>query len=150
MRKWLRRRQAALALLLALASIGLNVYLLQQLRHPERWAEPAVRRLLAGITGGDDVVEYTVRIPRGTPLALDVPVQERFTSGVDTVIPVRTRVRIPFETPLGTRSVVVPLRADIPLRTRLPLDIRHTFRLRTQTTQEIAIPIQIRLGDVLK
>lgn len=145
----LRRLVAPAALALAALSVGLNLYLLAQLRNPERWAMPAVERALGPLLGDDGVVTYTVSIPAGTPLSLDIPVSERFSIGVDTVIPINTTVRVPFDTPVGRRAVTIPIRADIPVRTRLPLDVRHTFQLRTRTTSEIQVPIQIRLRDLL-
>ena len=95
------------------------------------------------------MLSYDVNIPRGTALALDLPIDERFSVAVDTVIPLNTTVRVPIRGPLGVARVAVPIRADIPLRTRLPLHIRHTFRLRTETTQPITIPIRLRLDDLL-
>lgn len=145
----LRRFVAPVALGLAGASLALNLYLLAQLRNPERWALPAVERALAPLMGEDGVLTYTVSIPEGTPLSLDVPVRERFAIAVDTVIPINTTVRVPFDTPVGRRAITLPIRTDIPLRTTLPLDVRHTFRLRTRTTSEIQIPVQIRLRDLL-
>lgn len=144
-----RRLLAPAALALACVSLALNLYLLAQLRSPERWALPAVERALGPLLGDDGVVTYTVSIPAGTPLSLDIPVSERFSIAVDTVIPINTTVRVPFDTPVGRRAVALPIRADIPVRTRLPLDVRHTFRLRTRTTSEIRVPVQIRLSDLL-
>lgn len=143
-RAWL----APAALAIALLSLGANAYLLAQLRDPERWAAPALRRWAEGFDPGDAAIRYTVRIPAGTPLRLDIPVDERFSIAVDTVIPINTRVRVPIRTPFGAQSVVLPIRADVPLRTRLPLQVRHTFRLRTRTQQEIAVPLQIQLDEL--
>jgi hypothetical protein len=44
--------------------------------------------------------------------------------------------------------VNVPVQANVPLRGALPLQIRHTFQLRTQTSSEIVIPLEIRLRDL--
>lgn len=149
MRAAVGRFVAPAALAVALISIALNLYLLRQLAQPERWARPAIERALAPLAGDDGTITHTVTIPAGTPLNLDVPVSERFSIAVDTVIPINTTVRVPFDTPLGRRSVTLPIRTDVPLRTTLPLDIRHTFRLRTQTARDIDIPVEIRLGDLL-
>lgn len=137
------------ALVLALASLGLNLYLLGQLRAPERWAVPALERALAPLAGADGVITHTVRIPAGTPLSLDIPVDERFAIAVDTVLPINTTVRVPIDTPFGRRAVTIPIRASVPLRSTLPLHVRHTFRLRTRTSRDIDIPIRIRVGDLL-
>jgi hypothetical protein len=141
---------APLALALAAISILLNCYLLFQLAHPERLVEPIVADLTRDLVDEQGVISYDLRIPQGTPLALDLPIDERFSVAVDTVIPLNTTVRVPIRGPLGVARVAVPIRADIPLRTRLPLHIRHTFRLRTETTQPITIPIRLRVEDLLR
>jgi hypothetical protein len=135
---------APAALLLAALSLGLNLYLLAQLRTPERWALPAAIRVLESVLEPDGSFRYTVRIPAGTPIELDVPVDERVQIRVDTVIPLRTRVRVPVRTPAGTYSATIPIVADIPVRTVLPLHFRHTFRLRTHTPRDLEVPVEIR------
>ena len=148
---WLGRPWVApAALALALASLALNGVLLWQLRHPERWVTPVVTSLAGRLGDGSGVIRYEVSIPAGTPLELDIPINERFGVAVDTVIPLNTTVRVPIRGPLGTAYVNVPIRANVPLRTRLPLHIRHTFQLRTRTSQEIRVPVELRLDELLK
>lgn len=139
---------APVALGVALLSLALNLYLVDRLRRPERWAVPAAARALEGVLASDATVRYTVRLPAGTPLELDIPVNERFSIQLDTVIPIRTTVRVPIRTPVGTYGASVPIRANVPLRGVLPLHVRHTFELRTRTSQELAIPLEIRLRDL--
>ncbi|CAN5894114.1 hypothetical protein BH23GEM7_BH23GEM7_17670 [soil metagenome] len=142
------RIMAAAALAVALLSLAGNFYLLRQLQRPERWARPALQRLAEQITAEDARIRYEVRLPPGTPLQLDIPVNERFVVQVDTMIPIDTNVRLPIRSPLGNYSVNVPVQANVPLRGALPLQIRHTFQLRTQTSSEIVIPLEIRLRDL--
>lgn len=149
MRAALRRWLAPAALGVALLSLAGNAYLLWQLRNPERWVAPAAARLLDGWLGPEATFRHTVRIPAGTPLRLDIPIDETFRIRVDTVIPINTTVRVPLRGPLGVYNVDLPIRTNVPLRTTLPLRIRHTFDLSTRTSSEIAIPIEIRLGEVL-
>lgn len=139
-RRWL----APAALTIAIISLAANAYLIDQIRHPERWVGPAIERVTGATVDSSGAVAYDVTIPAGTPLAFDIPVAERFVVRVDTVLPIDTRVRVPFDTPFGVRSVVIPIRADVPLRANLPLDIRHTFRLRTSTRQPITIPLRLQ------
>lgn len=141
---WLGAAAAALALL----SLALNLYLLSSFRSPERWAAPLVQRVLRQLADDDARLRYEVRLPAGTPLRLDIPVNERFAIGIDTVIPIRTTILLPIRSPLGNHTVRVPVRANVPLRTRVPLRVHHTFRLRTATRQEIVIPLEIGIRDL--
>lgn len=136
---------APAAFALALASISLNLYLLQRLRHPAALIESVA----PGLLHADGTLRLTVAIPAGTPLRFDVPVDERVSIRVDTTIPVSTRAQLPIRSPLGNYQVSVPVRADVPLRGVLPFRIRHTFRLRTRTSEEISLPVVIKLGDAV-
>ena len=140
-RTWL----AVLALALAAASLAINLVLIWEVRHPARLLGPALSHLAGASLDSAGVLHYDVRIPAGTPLNIDIPVSERFDVAVDTVIPLRTTLRVPIRGPLGVAYVHVPIDAKVPLRTRLPLNIRHTFRLRTKTSEPISVPLQIRL-----
>ncbi len=142
------RPVALVALLIAVVSLLANGFLLWKINHPEDWALPAAADLLRGLAGEGASFTYEVRLPAGTPLSLDLPIDERFTVSVDTVIPIRTEAELPIRSPLGNYTVSVPVRADIPVRTRLPLQIRHTFQLRTRTTDEIVFPLEIRIRDL--
>ena len=144
-RSWL----APAALVLAVVSICINLLLLHRLRNPEAVVAPIVERLTRGLVDADGVIRHDVTLPAGTPLSLDIPVNERFSVAVDTIIPLNTTVQVPIRGPLGVARVPIPIRADIPVRTRLPLHIEHTFRIRTATSAPIVIPLQFRVDDLL-
>ncbi|HET8654405.1 MAG TPA: hypothetical protein VFL93_02640 [Longimicrobiaceae bacterium] len=134
---------APLALAIAALALALNLFLLWEIRHPERLVGPLLQSLPGGSVDSSGVLHYDVRVPAGTPLALDLPIDERFDVAVDTVIPLNTTVRVPIHGPLGVANVKIPIRADVPLHTALPLRIQHTFHLRTKTTQPIEIPLRL-------
>ena len=133
---------ASAALVVALVSIALNLFLLQRLREAQRALAP-VQPLIEQLMGPDRVIRSEVSIPAGTPINLDIPVDERVAVRVDTILPIRARVVIPLRSPLGNYNIPVPIRANVPLRATLPLRIRHTFRLRTSTPEEITVPIEL-------
>jgi hypothetical protein len=86
----------------------------------------------------------SILIPAGTPIEIDLPIDERVRVRVDTVLPINTHVVVPLRSPLGNYDVPIPIRADVPLRADLPIDFRHTVRIRTRTTGEIVLPLEIR------
>lgn len=148
-RSLLHHPMALIALGVALLSLGLNFYLIHQLRNPEQLVAPIVADLTRDLIDEDGVINYEVSIPAGTPIAIDLPIDERFNVSVDTVIPLNTTVRVPIHGPLGVANVRVPIRTDIPLHATLPLHIRHQFQLRTATSETITVPIRIQVAELL-
>jgi hypothetical protein len=139
---------APAALVVACVSLALNAALLWQLRSPERFAAPAAQRVLARLGSSDAVIRYRVRIPAGTPLHFDVPLNQTYRLQLNTRLPIDTRIQVPFRSPLGVHQVTIPIRADLPIRTDLPVHLRDTFRLRTQTQAEYVIPLELPVRDL--
>ena len=137
------RALAATALAVAAVSLVINGLLLVRLQDAERRIAP-YRELLEGMLGETGTVTSEVAIPAGTPIALDVPIDERVSLRVDTTIPINTTVRVPLRSPLGDYTVPVPIRANLPVRATIPVRLQHTFRLRTATASEIVVPLEFR------
>jgi len=139
---------APLALLLAALSLGANGVLLWKLRRPERLMAPAVERVAAGLSRSNEAIKYTVRIPAGTPVSFDVPIDQRYVVKLRTTLPINTDVRVPFNTPFGNRVVSVPVRSTVPIRQDIPVHLVDTFHLRTRTNTEFVVPLEIKLKDL--
>jgi hypothetical protein len=139
---------AVAALGAALLSLGLNAALLWRLRHPERLAAPAVERALERLVAQDARVPYEVRIPAGTPVHFDIPVDHHARIRLNTTFPIDTEITVPLRTPFGTHDVRLPIRTTVPVRTDLPVHLRDTFILRTETQTEIAVPLELRVRDL--
>ena len=139
---------APAALGVALASLALNGVLLWKLRQPERLMAPAVERIAAGLAKSNESIKYTVRIPAGTPVSFDVPIDQRYIIKLRTSLPINTDVRVPFNTPFGDRVISIPVRSNVPLRQDIPVHLVDTFHLRTRTNTEFVVPLEIRLKDL--
>lgn len=139
---------APVALLLAAASLGANGVLLYKLRRPERMLAPALDRVASRLQASSGTIKYTVRIPAGTPVSFDVPIDQSYTIKLRTQIPINTTVRVPVSTPFGNRQVSIPVRTNIPIRQDLPVHLIDTFHLRTRTQAEYVVPLEIKLKDL--
>lgn len=137
-----------MALVLAAASLALNAALLSRLRQPERWAGPAADRVLRRLAEQDARIKYQIRIPAGTPVSFDVPIDEAYTVKLRTSLPIDTQIRVPVRGPLGTANVRVPVKTTIPIRQDIPVQVRDTFRLRTATRTEYVVPLELRVRDL--
>lgn len=136
---------AGAALAVALLSLGLSIFQFLRIREAELQMAP-LRPILEEITTDAGGLRTEVRIPAGTPVQLDIPLDETFRISVDTVISIDTRVTVPLRSPLGNYDIPIPIRADVPVRTVLPLRVREVFRVRTRTPDEIVVPIEMGAG----
>lgn len=139
---------APAALAVAVLSLAANAWLIAQLRAPERAAAPAIDRVLTRLAEQDARFKYEIRVPAGTPLHFDVPIDERYTVKLRTTLPINTDVKLPINTPFGRRTVTVPVRTNIPIRQDVPFHVVDTFRLRTQTRTEYVVPLEVRVRDL--
>jgi hypothetical protein len=139
---------ARAALGVAVVSLALNGWLLYRLSRPERLLMPMLDRAAARLAQGDESLKYRIRIPAGTPVHFDVPIDQTYRLKVDTHLPIDTRVSLPIRTPVGSWNVAVPLKTDLPIHLNLPVHVRDTFRLRTSTRTELTIPLEVRLRDL--
>jgi hypothetical protein len=139
---------APLALLLAAVSLGANGVLLYKLRRPERLLAPALDRVAGRLAASGAAIRYTVRIPAGTPLSFDVPIDQTYVVKLRTSLPINADVRVPISTPFGNRAVTVPVRTTVPIRQDVPVRLTDTFRLRTRTQTEYVVPLEIKLKDL--
>lgn len=138
-----RTRIISLAgLSVAVLSLLLNIYLLSKLREAERMIEPVLPHL-ANITSDQGVLRSEVRVPAGTPLNLDIPIDEQFNVTVDTILPINTRITVPLRSALGNYDIPLPIRADVPIRVVLPIRVRHVFELRSSTSEDLVVPIEV-------
>ena len=139
---------ALIAMVVAAAALGANLYLLWRLRGAESRAVGMALRALDRMAAADARVQYRIRLAAGTPLRLDIPVDERLRVDLNAQLPIDTQVRVPFRSPFGTHQVTVPIKTTVPIRTVVPLHVRHTFRLRTQTRDELVVPLEVRIRDL--
>lgn len=139
---------ALAAVVLAVVAMATSAYLLVRLRGAEERAVRMAATALDRLVEEDARLRYQIRLPAGTPIRLDIPVDERLRVNLNTQLPIDTRVQVPFRSPLGTHQVVIPIKTMVPIRTEVPLRIRHTFRLRTQTEDPLVIPLELRVRDL--
>jgi hypothetical protein len=137
-RSWL----AIGAMAIATLSIILNLVVISRLREAESMLTP-VLPYLEEMVSTDGVLRSEVRIPSGTPINLDIPIDEQFSVSVDTILPINTRITVPLRSALGNYDIPVPIRANVPIRAVLPIRVRHVFQLRSSTPEDLVIPIEV-------
>lgn len=94
----------------------------------------------------EEVVVYDVQINQGVPLKADVPFNQQMDIPIKAVIPIDQEMNLPFKTPAGEIMLNVPIRADFPVDTIVPLDFNQTIKVDTVVQLDTTVPVEIAVS----
>ncbi len=155
------RRLAYVALMvLVLASLALNVFILVQLESARRaaigladWAAQELRPL------EDARIRYTVRISESLPVTTAIPFREslsvpiKTTIPINVVVPIRQQIQVPVEAGFLSFILDIPLDLEVPVNLEVPVDLQvpvaisRTVNISTVVPVSLTVPIEIPLAD---
>lgn len=132
----------------ALVSLGLNLALINTLSEARTQvgvgAQQAARAVgqvrAASIT-------YTVQIDQSLPVSATVPFYRTFRVPVNEVFRIDTVVNVPFQTPLGTFPIAVPLQTSVPISFEVTVPIEAEIPVFTVVPVNLDIPVVIRIRE---
>jgi hypothetical protein len=138
-----------LALVLSLASLALNAYLIYSFMSVR---QTAVEMLDSALIGLESVVEeglyYEYRLEQSFPIAAEVPIQEEMTFPFEGEVPINTTVQVPIDAGvLGTFMFDVPINTSVHVETEIPVQIDETFEVSTTIPVSMTIPIELDGDD---
>lgn len=139
----------SLALLLALLSLALNVYLLYVLSSAQ---QAAVDNIDAAILALEDLsgtgFHYEYQFNQDIPVVADIPIEQEMIVPFEGNLPINTTIQIPIDAGLlGTFAIDVPIDTNVYVNTEVPLHIDQTFTLNTSIPISMTMPIDIGTGD---
>jgi hypothetical protein len=145
----LLRFLVGLALILSLASLALNAYLIYTFMSVR---QTAVEMLDSAILGLEDVVEeglyYEYQFEQSFPFAAEVPIQQEIIFPFEGNFPINTTVRVPIDAGvLGTFMLDVPIDTSVYVETKVPVRIDETFEVSTTIPVSMTIPIELDPDD---
>jgi hypothetical protein len=135
--------------LVALVSLGLNIFIIYTLLDVRRQAAESFARAAEAVSViKDGSIEYTVKIDEEIPIALDVPVQFTVEVPIVETIPVNTTVGVPVEIPLvGTRTISIPILANIPINLTVQVPIDKTIPVDATLPVKFDVPVTLKIAD---
>ncbi|MGB8644183.1 MAG: hypothetical protein WCF84_03035 [Anaerolineae bacterium] len=143
------RLVAYLALVVAVASIGLNVFLLTRLNQARVGAIQALDRVstrlddLAGVS-----VQYTARVKQTLPVSGELPFNQDLVVPISTTIPISVTAHASVNTPLGPLDVPVAVDTSVPINLQIPINISRTVPYSLTIPIDLAVPFEIHLHDL--
>jgi hypothetical protein len=138
-----------LALVISLASLALNAYLIYTFMSAR---QTAVEMLDSAILGLEDLLEegfhYEYQFEQSFPIDAKVPIQEELTFPFEGNFPINTTVQVPIDAGvLGTFNLDVPINTNVYVETEVPIEIDETFEVSTTIPVSMTIPIELDRDD---
>jgi hypothetical protein len=151
--------------IIAIISLGLNIFLLVNLNRGRLIAADALRNAGQSATDlADDTINYTFSVNQVVPIHADIPFNESitvpvnieldevfpvnvvvplsdtFTIPLDATIPVDTIVDVPFNILGQQTEISIPIKADFPVNLLIDVPIQ------TEIPIEAEIPVQLPIN----
>jgi len=134
--------------LVALASLGLNLYIINGLLEARRQVGAAAHAAADGVSKlHTAAIDYAVDYHNTLPISLTVSYQQTMTVPVSVTLPINTSILVPLRTPIGTFPLNFPVITTVPIsfNTTVPLSIAIPISLTVPV--DVAFPIHIAVAD---
>jgi hypothetical protein len=137
------------ALILAILSLALNLFLIQRLNQARTAAIATLDRTSQRLGSLADVsFKQTVRINQSFPVSGELPLHQDFTFPISMTVPVNTSVNVDVNTPLGPVSMPVAVNASVPIKLDVPVTISRTIPYSLTVPLDVQVPVEVRLRDL--
>jgi hypothetical protein len=132
----------------ALVSLGINLALVNALLQARRQVAQAAGAAAAAVQQlQGTAIDYVVPINQTLPVSFTVAYQHVLTVPISMTLPIDTIVTVPFNTPLGSFPVTVPVKTSIPinLSPQIPLDLSVPVSVTVPIS--FSVPIHVAVSD---
>ena len=146
---WAMRLVVAFCLLVSLASLALNVVLIQNLLSVQKTFVDGVDQAIAAIDNASgEAFHYEYRFQQTIPFESDIPFQQDLVIPFKGNIPINTTVQVPIDAgPLGRFTIDVPIDTEFYVDIEVPVHVDQTFHVATEVPVDITFPISISADD---
>ena len=133
---------------IALVSLGINVYLVVSLLQARRQAAQAASTAAAAVEElRDSAIDYVVPIQQSLPVSLTVAYNQTVSVPISLTLPINTNVSVPLDTPLGTFPINVPVNTTIPININPQVPLNLSVPISTSVPISLSVPIHLSLRD---
>jgi type II secretory pathway pseudopilin PulG len=145
----LLRSVVSLVLILAVASLVLNGFLLYSLNNVRQAAMHSLDAALAALEGLESKgLHYAYPFSDTLPIAVEIPVKQEMMIPIQEDFAINTEIKVPIDAGiLGTFVLNVPINTSIPLDVEVPVQISQTVLISTSLPLSLTVPIDIRAED---
>jgi len=134
---------------IALASLALNLIMLNQLLTLRRASGQAIADAIAVISQIESQTFTThITVDDQIEINTSIPVNETIPINIKQTLPIDTVVTVPVQAGLlGTLNLTVPIKADVPIEIQQEVTINQPFEIKTTVPVHLEVPVTIRVAD---
>lgn len=134
--------------LVALASLGLNAFIIYELLQVRTQAGVALGQAAQSIgVVKQSSITYTVPIDEEIPINLNVPVKFTVNVPIKQDLAIDTTVDVPLDIPLlGTRVITVPIKTTVPVDLSVDIPVDKVVPINATIPVKFDVPIDLQLS----
>jgi len=140
---------AIVALVVGLASLALNAFLIYSLLSTRQTAADGLDAAIAALDNfGGKGFHYDYRFQQEIPVSADIPIQQDLVFPFAGDFPINTTIEVPIDAgALGKFVIPVPINTSIYVETSVPIHVDQTFSISTSIPVDMTIPIDVQPDD---
>jgi hypothetical protein len=144
----LARSIAIIAILIAAASLALNLFLLWTINNARQAGRQAVEQAITTLDQATtQEFRFTYRLNQTVPFEGNIPVKGDFVFPVKTSVPISTVVPIRMDTGFGLIDLRIPVSTTFPVNMQVPIKIDQTFPVKVDIPLNMDVPVTLRLDQ---
>jgi hypothetical protein len=134
--------------LVAIVSLGLNVYVINVLVQARRQVAQAASTAAAAVGQlNGAAIDYAVPISQTLPVSFTVAYKQTFTIPISVTLPIDTQVTVNLNTPLGAFPITVPVKTDVPINLAPQIPLSLAVPVSVTVPISFTVPIHLALSD---
>lgn len=132
--------------LVALVSLGLNLYLVNMLLQARRQVGQAANMAAAAAGAlAESAIDYPVELHQVLPVSLTVAYRQTLVIPISVTLPISTVVSVPLKTPIGEFPIAVPVVTNIPVDLSPAVPLSLSLPISTTVPIDVSFPIHLEL-----
>ena len=134
--------------IVALVSLGLNLYLINMLMQAKLQVAQAASSAAAAVGQlRGSAIDYSVPISQTLPVSFTVSYRQTFSVPISVTLPIDTVVTVALNTPFGTFPINVPVKTTVPINLNPQVPLSLSVPVRVTVPISFTVPIHLALAD---
>ena len=134
--------------LVAIVSLGLNVYVINMLTQAKKQVAQAASSAATAVGQlRGTAIDYSVPISQTLPVSFTVDYRHTFSVPISVTLPIDTQVTVSLDTPFGSFPINVPVKTTVPINLNPQVPLSLSVPVSVSVPISFTVPIHLALSD---